>query len=466
MTRLVFCFDGTWNRLDAQNPTNVVLTAESVLPSPPDGVKQLIFYDEGVGSDPRERLSGGMFGAGLVRNLADAYRFLIFNYTPGDDIFVFGFSRGAFTARSFCGLLANCGVLRRRDAAKSVEAISLYQSRLDDTDPASERMLQWRAKHSPEVCVDDREDAWRVGKVDGHVAGSAPRLSVRFLGLWDTVGSLGFPDRYKALAVFDRRHLYHDIDLKPFIRAGRHAVAIDERRLDFAPTLWEGVDDLNRAAGFDIEAGDAPYRQKWFPGDHGSVGGGGNLRSLSDQALEWVWDGARGAGLTLDLARHSRAFELSPSHREALVNMDYDREGAKKGLMTGLMGLLRANDRKPGPATLYEVDISARRRWKDLPGNLKGGKPYRPRTLTGVAAALDALKPEALGLALIETKAEPGSFDLYEVVPGDTLGKIARKAYGDARLYPLIMAANAHQIVDPNRIYAGRVLRIPHRAPG
>ncbi|MFZ4606781.1 MAG: LysM peptidoglycan-binding domain-containing protein [Caulobacter sp.] len=146
--------------------------------------------------------------------------------------------------------------------------------------------------------------------------------------------------------------------------------------------------------------------------------------------------------------------------------MDYDREGAKKGLMTGLMGLLRAKDREPGPATLYEVDISARRRWKDLPGNLKGGKPYRPRTLARVAAALDALKPEDLGLALIETKAEPGSFDLYEVVPGDTLGKIASKAYGDAKLYPLIMAANAHQIVDPNRIHAGRVLRIPHRAPG
>src|SRR3990172_3960885 len=118
MKRLVFCFDGTWNRLDSSCPTNVVVTAETVLPLAPDGTAQLIFYDEGVGTDKRESLRGGMFGSGLVKNLADGYRFLIFNYTPGDEIYVFGFSRGAYTARSFAGLLNTCGVLVRKEAAR------------------------------------------------------------------------------------------------------------------------------------------------------------------------------------------------------------------------------------------------------------------------------------------------------------------------------------------------------------
>jgi hypothetical protein len=96
MKRLVFCFDGTWNRLDAQYSTNVVLTAESVLPLTQENVAQVVFYDEGVGTSKFESLSGGMFGAGLLKNMADGYRFLIFNYSPGDEIYVFGFSRGAY----------------------------------------------------------------------------------------------------------------------------------------------------------------------------------------------------------------------------------------------------------------------------------------------------------------------------------------------------------------------------------
>jgi uncharacterized protein (DUF2235 family) len=112
MKRLVICFDGTWNRLDAPHSTNVVITAESVVPFARDDVAQVIFYDEGVGTGKWEHFRGGIFGIGLVQNLADAYRFLIFNYTPGDQIYIFGFSRGAFTARSFAGMLSNCAILR------------------------------------------------------------------------------------------------------------------------------------------------------------------------------------------------------------------------------------------------------------------------------------------------------------------------------------------------------------------
>ena len=139
---MVFCFDGTWNRLDAENPTNVVLTAESVLPSASTGIAQVIYYDEGVGTGDShlDKLGGGIFGEGLVQNLADAYRFLMFNHSPGDEIYVFGFSRGAFTARSFAGLITNVGILSRSHAAKAKEAIERYRTR-DKSAPYIESMM-------------------------------------------------------------------------------------------------------------------------------------------------------------------------------------------------------------------------------------------------------------------------------------------------------------------------------------
>ncbi|MBW8303466.1 MAG: DUF2235 domain-containing protein, partial [Brevundimonas sp.] len=226
MKRIVFCFDGTWNRLDAQFPTNVVFTAESVVPIAPNGVAQLIHYDEGVGTEKFEKLTGGMFGAGIERNLAEAYRFLVFNYTPGDELYVFGFSRGAYTARSFCGLLANVGIIRRRDAAKIGEAVRLYQSRKPDDEVHASNSLQFRKSYSPDVCVSPEEDAWRCVNVEGYVAGTVPLLKITYLGVWDTVGSLGIPDRYKLLAFMDRGKEFHDTDLSPFIGAARHAVAL------------------------------------------------------------------------------------------------------------------------------------------------------------------------------------------------------------------------------------------------
>jgi uncharacterized protein (DUF2235 family) len=127
MKRLVFCFDGTWNKLDAPHPTNVVLIAESIIPFTKNGTAQLIYYDEGVGTRWYDKWIGGIFGAGLLHNLIEAYRFLIFNYRPGDEIYVFGFSRGAYSARSFVGLLRHSGIVSRRIADKITDAIKNYK---------------------------------------------------------------------------------------------------------------------------------------------------------------------------------------------------------------------------------------------------------------------------------------------------------------------------------------------------
>jgi uncharacterized protein (DUF2235 family) len=160
MKRLVICFDGTWNRLDAPYPTNVLFTAEGVLPVAADGTVQVVYYDEGVGTDEGELLTGGIFGVGLLRNLSDAYRFIIFNYAPGDEIHIFGFSRGAYTARSLAGLLANSGLVSRRHAGRANEAIARYRKR-EASQHFQEAMLAFRSECSPELCVSEDEDDWR-----------------------------------------------------------------------------------------------------------------------------------------------------------------------------------------------------------------------------------------------------------------------------------------------------------------
>src|SRR6476620_4448393 len=108
MKRLAFFFDGTWQSL-AGRPTNVVLAAASIKRQTDDGTVQIIHYDEGVGTGPDDKKSGGWFGKGLIENVREAFRFLIFNYDTGDEIFVFGLSRGAFSARTFIGFIRYVG---------------------------------------------------------------------------------------------------------------------------------------------------------------------------------------------------------------------------------------------------------------------------------------------------------------------------------------------------------------------
>ena len=122
MKRLVFCFDGTWNKLSTNCPTNVVLVAEMVAPIAKGGVPQIVYYDEGIGTAKSEHFMGGAFGKGMMTNIREAYRFLLFNYEPGDQIYAFGFSRGAYTARSFLGFIrhaiASLGITTAQSAGR------------------------------------------------------------------------------------------------------------------------------------------------------------------------------------------------------------------------------------------------------------------------------------------------------------------------------------------------------------
>jgi uncharacterized protein (DUF2235 family) len=450
--RLIFCFDGTWNRLDAEHSTNVVITAESVVPIASDGTTQMIFYDQGVGTGKLDRWTGGIFGFGLVTKLADAYRFLIFNYSPGDEIYVFGFSRGAFTARSFVGMLSYCGILARRSAGKATEAIELYRAR-KDTAAYAQTAMCFRRDYSPEICVSDAEAQWRLENVPDYLPTSAPHLKVAYLGVWDTVGALGVPATFTLLNPLNLRYRFHDTNLTATVQSARHAVAIDEHRRDFQPTLWKNLKELNEQAKHSVDADDAPYQQRWFPGVHGAVGGGGSGRGLSDQALDWVLDGARRVGLELDKEPKSRIFELAPNYRDFLNNSD------DPGLFFKLMNFIFPVDRGPGPTRLFETSISARRRWREQSENLADLVSYRPPSLSAIAKDLDDLDPSILGLGLAKEPKE--SFRLYTVKKGDSLRAIARAEYGDANMSTRIFAANLDKLEDENRIYVGNLLRIP-----
>jgi uncharacterized protein (DUF2235 family) len=408
-----------------------------------------------VGTGRHERFRGGLFGAGFLKNLGDAYRFLIFNYTPGDEIYAFGFSRGAYTARSFVGLINTCGILQRRYAGRVNQAIDRYKRRSGDHG-FLEAMNSFRAECSPEVCVSGDEDAWRAKNVAGYQAGASHPLRIRYVGVWDTVGALGIPARYRWLSFMNRRQRFHDTNLSSFVESARHAVAIDERRKDLEPTLWENVSQLNRSAGTPDDAVDACYQQKWFPGVHGSIGGGGERRGLSDQAMDWVLDGARHMGLVLDSNPGSRIYELAPLPTEYLQNCSPQRAFDPMSL---IMDLLPTQDRKPGPGALFEVSLSARRRWCGAAASLPEGKLYRPATLTNVATALNALDPVDLGVGA--AGATQGTFQLYHVEEGDTLRALAKSFYDDPEQWDRLWKANLDKIENPDRIYIGEILRIP-----
>lgn len=452
MKRLIFCFDGTWNKLDASCPTNVVITAESIVPIARDGTVQQIFYHEGVGTKKTDRILGGVFGIGVVPNIADAYRTLIFNYTPGDEIYVFGFSRGAYSARSFVGLISTAGIVHRSQASKVNEAVDHYRNR-NETDEYRNLMFKFRSEHSYDVCISDIDDKWRTTNCDGYVSGSAKRLQIAYLGVWDTVGALGIPSRYTLLSPFNRKFRFHDTSLSDFVRGARHAIAIDERRKDFAPTLWENVDDLNVSAGATPDAADAPYQEKWFPGTHSSVGGGGERRGLSDQALAWVLDGAQRAGLELDSSERSPIYDLKPNPREFIADTP------SPGLLYVVMNRVSAADRLPGPTSLGKVSMNARRRWKECAENLADKVVYRPGTLKGLSAQLDALTAQDVGLEMPTIAA--GSYELYVVRKGDHLRKIAKEHLGSADRASEIFAINRDKLEDENRIFVGDTLRLP-----
>ncbi len=269
MKRIVICADGTWNRpeknLKKDIPTNVLRLARAITPVDGQGIPQQVFYDWGVGSY-YDKTVGGITGKGIQKNIMDDYRYIVQNYSPGDELYFFGFSRGAYTVRSLCGFINNCGILERPDANLIEAAFRLYKRAGKKYKATGSKAVEFRKAYC-----------------------HSKSRQIKFIGVWDTVGALGIP--FSFLGLFENKDEFYDTKMGSNISIARHALAIDEQREDFEPTVWK------ERAGIDME-------QVWFVGVHSDVGGGyapdKSGGSLSDTAFSWMIKETIVAGLTIE----------------------------------------------------------------------------------------------------------------------------------------------------------------------
>lgn len=273
--RIVFCADGTWD--SSGNNTNVCKLFNALTTT----AGQFPFYDSGVGADgcPLEKVLGGAFGDGLFQKIKDGYTQVAHLYEAGDDIFLFGFSRGAYTVRSLAGMIANCGLPTKNfDQALVESAFNAYRNK----DQRAQILAGLREKY---------------GMVNAKIT---------MVGVWDTVGSLGIPAIFGGVSPL--LYGFLDTGLHPNVLNAYQALAIDERRREFPPTLWR-PDPAN--------AGSQTVEQVWFTGVHCDVGGSYPEAGLSDITLSWMLRKATALGLEISAAA-AQQYGVQPDAEHAL----------------------------------------------------------------------------------------------------------------------------------------------------
>jgi uncharacterized protein (DUF2235 family) len=331
-----------------------------------DGAGQICFYDPGLGSNPDEGEIRGPFrrfkdllaqatGYGITDNIIDCYAALLCAYRPGDRIFLFGFSRGAYTVRSLGGVLALCGVpggfaeVTRWDGFSA--AIKVEEVRALAASAVKDVYMVKDATARAEAAAAFRQR---------HGTQSNPPF---FVGVWDTVRALGLP----GIGSLPGRHKFHDAILNRQVAHGRHALAIDENRQVFAPELWD-----------ESAAPSGQIRQVWFAGVHTDIGGGYGLKmGLSDLSLGWMIAEARAIAHPLvvepGLIAELRPDALGRQHDERKTSWLPWSEGTREGFVQ--------HGFQPQPARMAEA-VEPRQQAAAVP-ILDEMRPYRPRALAG-----------------------------------------------------------------------------------
>uniref|UniRef100_A0A7S1T6L6 T6SS Phospholipase effector Tle1-like catalytic domain-containing protein n=1 Tax=Compsopogon caeruleus TaxID=31354 RepID=A0A7S1T6L6_9RHOD len=263
--RLVVLSDGTWQTPENVTPTNILKLAQAIRPvAESDGLRQTVFYEAGVGSGDGEyeKIVGGGMGVGIDLIIQQLYSFLAWNYNEGDEIYMFGFSRGAFTVRSLAGLINHAGLVRRSELQFIKEAYDLYREKVPYD---SEEANAFRNSHGRQV-------------------------PIKLLACFDTVGALGLPFENPATKDFNERYRFHDTTLSVLIENAIHILSIDEENKNFFPTMMNAHPEVKNQ-----------LTQLYFPGAHGGVGGGSKeTEALSDSTLQFLVGEMRQRGLGLD----------------------------------------------------------------------------------------------------------------------------------------------------------------------
>lgn len=340
---IAVCCDGTWNKPDFLEGTNVWKIynyMEGGYGKKLGQARQVKYYDTGVGTGKGiSRFVGGISGAGLIENIFEAYRFVCAHYEPGDRIFIFGFSRGAYTARALSGVLNNIGVLTGDYKCTNPNYLN-HNHTCFDSQLVTERNDTYDFKRVCAQCkslydaVHDIKESFKSHKrelykefktalktntaadvlakknplrelVNATYTTTAPgALSIEFLGVWDTVSALGIPslaDVIKTRATImerilrrvsqflvkssQRQYAFIDNKLSANVKHAYHAISVDERRGLFPPVLWDEAPNVV---------------QEWFAGVHSNVGGGYSDHSLSDIPLISMIERAKKLGLVFD----------------------------------------------------------------------------------------------------------------------------------------------------------------------
>ena len=289
---LVVCCDGTDNEF-GENNTNVVRLLSLALKQ---DERQIVFYEPGLGTFPAAgawtplqqkltKLLGSAFGFGLSHNIAVCYDFLVSNYRPGDRIYLFGFSRGSYTARVLAALIHVCGLMRTKNANLAPYVFKLFRKEATKAKKKNDKAERRTGKKLPlELPVCD--EFKRVFSVE------AP---IHFIGVWDTVSSVG--------TIFDPFKLPYT-RWNPSVEAVRHAISIDEKRKFFRTNLWSSSQQSTDVS------------QVWFAGVHADVGGGypEAQSGLAKIALAWMLEEAAPAGLRIDEASLPTVFPEPDAH--------------------------------------------------------------------------------------------------------------------------------------------------------
>lgn len=280
--RLILCEDGTWLNSESSDlsdslniPSNVTRVSRAIKPMSSDGIPQVVYYHFGVGGSGKitDRLAG-LNGGGINEIIREGYGFLATNYTLGDEIFIFGFSRGAYTARSIAGLIGQVGVLTKEGLPYLPEIYRDVQHQHD---------RNYRPKH-PNLPFPNKPDfsdpAYLRELVRRRL--TVPDVPIKIVGVWETVGALGVPrigwlTRIGLQSTTMKDLRFYDTTLSNCIEYAFQALALDERRYQFQPTLWEKM-----------EGNTTTLKQVWFPGAHANVGGGYNDQQIATITLAWM----------------------------------------------------------------------------------------------------------------------------------------------------------------------------------
>jgi uncharacterized protein (DUF2235 family) len=410
---IVLFSDGTGNSSASPFKTNVWRLYQAIDIKPPKNPKdpktpeQLVYYDNGVGTENFKPIAalGGALGIGVWANVRDIYTFVCRNYAAGDQIYGFGFSRGAFTIRLLMGLIGKCGLLKADSEAELIRCVQMaYEAyQRDFLIRASKQRgmiyhhLGWILR-PPKYFEDEEGKPTATIDLDlGEAKCQQVFPDIRFVGVWDTVDAYGMPvDELKiAIDEWVWPMSFADRDPSKRLLKIRHALSLDDERPTFRPVLWnEVIKDKDHPEDETKREILKPNRiqQVWFAGVHANVGGGYPDDGLAFTTLKWMMDEAEACGLRYDkLTRDELAARANP-------------DGEQYDSRSGIAGYYRYGPRQVAALCAdkdHGVDVPTVRVHPDAFERIAGWRrDYEPVSLGGPFSVAGAAKAPADAAAM------------------------------------------------------------------